>query len=355
MSKRAVSEIPDKHKGLDFLFDTAPQPGQATRVCDGIDWYRLPLPFALDHVNCWVLGASGDQVLIDTGVALPDTKALWKQALTESSGGEFQVPAKVLITHFHPDHMGLAGWFAEKGASLVGSEEEVGISRKIWSVEDQEYSGYYSEWYQFHGLPAGTVKAVGSRGNSYKKIVAEPPASDASWSYLTEGQFVELAGEQYEVMIGRGHAPDMLMLYRHRDHVLIAADQVLPSITPNVSVMPFAQKDNPLKRFLDTIKTLQGLPEDTVVLPSHGLPFTGLHARLKFMELHHEQRLAEVLAACDEPKSAFELFSVLFRRELDAQQTSFALGESLAHLHFLEHRGALQRQVLNEVTRFVCC
>jgi len=170
---------------------------------------------------------------------------------------------------------------------------------------------------------------------------------------LEEGELVVLGGHEYKVMIGRGHAPHMIMLYRASDHVLIAADQVLPSITPNVSVMPREGDSNPLKSFLDSLLRLRELPEDTLVLPSHGDPFRGLWVKLDALAAHHEERLEEVLNACRTLQSAFDLFGVLFRRELDAQQTSFALGESLAHLHFLESKGQLRREVRDGVDCFI--
>jgi len=184
------------------------------------------------------------------------------------------------------------------------------------------------------------------------KIVHAPPPENA-WHCVNQGDLISLGGQEYQVLIGRGHAPDMIMLYREADRVLIAADQVLPSITPNVSVMPRLDDNNPLASFLDTVQMLRALPEDTLVLPSHGRPFTGLQARLDALSEHHDLRLGEVLEACTSPISAYELFPVLFRPELDDQQMSFALGESLAHLHYLEASGNLTRAEENGVTRFI--
>lgn len=339
--------------GPEFLFDFVPGPAESTAVCEDIQWIRLPLPFALDHVNCWLLGEPGQQVLVDTGVASARSRALW-QLHWGSDGGEglARAPEKLLVTHFHPDHAGLAGWFSEAGAELIGSAIEMDLSRSLWSVDDADYGEHYARWYTANGLPEEQIAAVGNNPNTYRMIVSEPPA-ETSWTWLCEGQNVELGGAQYRVMIGRGHAPDMVMLYRETDHVLIAADQILPSISPNVSVMPRLADRNPLQSFLDTLERLKTLPADTLVLPSHGMPFRGLHARIDVLESHHEDRLAEVYEACRQPASAFDMFRVLFRRKLDAQQTSFALGESLAHLHYLEKKGALVRQERGGVECFV--
>lgn len=347
----------DKHAGLEFPFGATRgvggADGQPVQVADSIVGFRQALPFALDHVNCWLLGEPGNQVLVDTGVDMRNTRDSWSEHLSHTSSAGSQVkPGRVLITHFHPDHMGLAGWFASAGSQLIGTKVETDFSRQLWDIEDQTYAEFYANWYQSNGLPQKTVSAVRENANTYKKLVHKPPPIDA-WTYVDEGDTIELGGQTYEVLIGRGHAPHMLMLYRPTDRVLIAADQVLPSITPNVSVMPRIKDPNPLKSFLDTLASLRRLPEDTLVLPSHGAPFRGLWAKLEALEHHHELRLEEVLQACTDEKSAFELFDVLFGRELDAQQTSFALGESLAHLHYLEAQGLLSRSELSGVVRFV--
>ncbi len=348
-----MSRVSKAAGGLEYLFDFIPGAAESTTVCEGIQWIRLPLPFALDHVNCWLLGEPGQQVLVDTGVASAKGRALW-QLHWGSDGGEglARVPEKLLVTHFHPDHAGLAGWFGEAGSQLIGSAIEMALSRSLWSVDDATYGDHYARWYAANGLQEEQIAVVADNPNTYRMIVSEPP-DEASWNWLCEGQNVELGGAQYRVMIGRGHAPDMLMLYRESDHVLIAADQILPSITPNVSVMPRLADRNPLQSFFDTLGELKALPADTLVLPSHGVPFRGLHERIAALESHHDDRLAEVHAACRQPASAFDMFSVLFRRKLDAQQTSFALGESLAHLHYLEEKGAVVRQNIDGIERFV--
>lgn len=334
---------------MKFEFDSAPAPAQPLLVCEGIQWLYMPLPFALDHVNCWLLGEPDEQLLIDTGVDNEATRAHW-EAIFGKIG---QWPKQLLATHFHPDHIGLAGWFENQGCSdFTGSEIEVDVAHSLWSSNNEDYAQVYELWYSENGLPGETVQRVHENGNTYSGKVHSPPAV-SRWSFLEEGQVITIAQRQYRVIIGRGHAPDMIMLYRVDDHVLIAADQVLPTISPNVSVMPRLPDKNPLGSFLHTLDGLADLPHDTLVLPSHGLPFRGLHERLHALREHHDLRLEQVHGACSEPQSAYELFPILFRRSLDAQQTSFALGESLAHLHFLENQGRIERLHENGVTRFI--
>lgn len=334
---------------MKFEHESPPAPAALQTICDGIQWCRMPLPFALDHVNCWILGEPDQQVLIDSAVDNKQTRAFWNSIFDRIG----QWPVHQLVTHFHPDHMGLAGWFESQGCEkFTGSEIEVDIAHTLWDADDESYATHYEDWYTANGLPEEVIRAVCKNGNTYRRVVHQPPEL-SKWQFLQEGQQIELAERQYDVIIGRGHAPDMIMLYRQEDHVLIAADQVLPGISPNVSVMPRLKDRNPLDSFLKTLEKLKSLPEDTLVLPSHGLPFRGLHGRLQSLMDHHDVRLNQVKDACAGPSTAYELFSVLFRRQLDAQQTSFALGESLAHLHYLEHSGQIRRSDDHGYTRFV--
>ena len=340
---------------LQYPVDHVPEVTEQIQVCEGIGWIRLPLPFALDHINCWLLGEPGQQTLIDTGVGTSHGKRLWQThfgadsgASGQLSGGEVlaNAPAHLLVTHFHPDHIGLARWFSESGTTLSGSAIEIELACELHNLDDQFYAQRTAAWYAQHGLPSSDIERVLMHGNSYRTVALKPPPS-ADWQLLNEGDTLQIGGAAYEVLIGCGHAPHMIMLYRATDHVLIAADQVLPLISPNVSVMPHLVDKNPLQSFLGSLDKLKDLPADTLVLPSHGVPFRGLHARIEQLQQHHVERLEEVYKACARSVTAFELFAVLFKRKLDAQQTSFALGEALAHLHYLEACGDVIRDPAN--------
>ncbi|MBX2880057.1 MAG: MBL fold metallo-hydrolase [Granulosicoccus sp.] len=341
---------------LQYEIDQTPEPGDCLEICRGIRWVRMPLPFALDHVNCWLIGNPGDQLLIDTGVNNELTNQLWQKFLV-SDGRHTKImsasgPEKLLVTHFHPDHMGLAGTFHTAGCDLIGSNTEVDLALRIYELDDNSYAQQYAQWYRVNGLPDTVVQPVLDNGNTYRQKASRPPSS-SQWTYLQHDQNVTICGDRYRVIIGAGHAPAMIMLYRDADQVLISADQVLPRISPNVSVMPVLEDQNPLASFLQSLESLRDLPADTLVLPSHGRPFRGLHNRLTALLEHHRHRLEQVLDACVEPRTAYQLFPVLFSRELDAQQMSFALGESLSHLHYLENCGELERQYERGLTHFV--
>lgn len=331
-------------------FDEEPAPGATVPLLPGIRWVRLPLPFALDHVNCWLLDGerAGETTLIDTGIASESTRALWSE--TCATG----FPSELLVTHFHPDHVGLASWFVERGARLRGHAGELALAASIWAIDDASYGTRYAGWYRENGIDEPTATAIGARGNGYRRIVAEPP-SLAVGGALAAGDSWSCGERTFDVLEGRGHAPAMLLLHDRANDLLIVADQVLPSISPNVSIMPGTHDSDPLGSFLETLSALRELPDTTLVLPSHGRPFHGLQARIEELRHHHEVRLEQVREACREPMTAADLFPLLFRRELDAQQLSFALGESLAHLEWLARRGEVERTSVAGRHRYVQC
>jgi len=336
--------VTDNQADISFAFSSAPEAGQTRQIVPGVDWIRLPLPFALDHVNCWYLSGQDDTCLIDSGVNKPETLACWNSVIANKG-----IPQKLLITHFHPDHSGLAGGVAKQGCDVLSSEIEWDIVQKINAIDDAPYQDFYAQWYMHNGVDASYVRAVYKMGNTYKFITHAPPSA---CEFLCDGDAVTLGGRQFSVIAGQGHSPDMLMLYSEADALLIAADQILPSITPNVSLMPLTTDPNPLKSFLDCTEKLRALPEETLVLPSHGLPFTGLHQRIDFLQAHHQQRLDEILSAVHTEQTAAGLFPLLFKRKLDNQQLSFALGETLAHLVFLEKKGLIERENRDDVDYF---
>ncbi len=326
------------HNPLDIQFPWAEAPayGQRETIMDGLDWIRLPLPFALNHVNCWHLYSDDDSCLIDTGVSTKETTELWNAHANQRGW-----PSKLLVTHFHPDHSGLAGWFAERGASVYSSEIEWGVVKQLNAVDADTYRSIYQQWYSSHGVDQSYIDALAHVGNTYTAKTVSPPAQ---CQYLRAGDTIELGGRTFAVLTGQGHSPDMIMLHCADDNILIAADQVLPSITPNVSWMPHNPDANPLASFIACLEKLRELPEETLVLPSHGLPFTGLHQRIDFLLDHHQKRLSEIQHALTTEHTAAQLFPLLFKRKLDHQQLSFALGETLAHLIYLQDLAQVQSE-----------
>ncbi len=324
--------------------------GSVQEVAPGVYWLRMPLPFALDHINLWLLRDGGGWTAVDCGIALEETQAHWDRILKEVVGKAGL--ARVLVTHFHPDHFGNAGWLTRRfGAPLWMTESDYLTAHAQYQVQAGHGSDAAARLFARHGLDAERVSAIAGRGNSYRKIVSEPPTQ---FIRIMEGDEIAIGANRWRVIIGYGHAPEHASLYCEALGVVISGDMLLPKISTNVSVWPTEPEGDPLKLFLRSIDRFLEIDGDTLVLPSHGLPFRGAHERVRMLHDHHRDRLAEVMEACSSPVTAADLLPLLFRRRLDSHQTFFAMGEAIAHLHHLWHQGRLRRMCGDDGTcRFV--
>ena len=329
------------------LGDTLPQPGEALDVAPGLRWVRMGLPFALDHINLWLLRDRQDGregwTIVDCGIASDETKANWERVFAERLEG---LPVlRVIATHFHPDHLGLAHWLTERWqCRLWMSATDYNLARLASGSTVGMGGASAAAFFGSHGLTdEESLAKIRDRADYYPRMV---PAVPPRYRRLMDGMAVEIGGRDWRCIAGYGHAPEHISLACEQDRLLISGDMVLPRISTNVSVVDVEPEADPLKLYLDSLLRYLELPADTRVLPSHGKPFTGLHARIDQLREHHDERLAEVLAACRaEPTHAAGLLGVLFKRKLDLHQTTFAMGEALAHLHMLWFEGKLQRQL----------
>ena len=324
---------------LQFPVAVPPLPGEVLAIAPGVWWLRMPLPFALDHINLWLLEDGPGWTIVDAGYASAETKRLWEQIFAARLGGRPVI--RVIATHYHPDHIGLADWLARRWQAPLWVTEKEWLFARVMSRRADDFTELRRDFALRAGLDERTSKAFSERENSYRRGV---PAVPASFHRLYEGITIAVGGREWRVIVGEGHAPELACLYCDETAVLISADQVLPKISPNISVPAHEPDSDPLARYLSSLAKLrQEVPAAAHVLPSHNLPFLGLHQRIDKLAAHHRTRCAEVVAACDVPKSAMELVPVLFRRALDGHQIGFALGEALAHLNYLAHQGALSR------------
>jgi glyoxylase-like metal-dependent hydrolase (beta-lactamase superfamily II) len=329
-----------------YPFDNLPDTGATFEVADGVHWLRMPLPFALDHINLWLLADGDDWTAVDTGIALDPVKDAWKSVL------QGRRLSRQIVTHFHPDHLGLAGWLQEEtGAPLWMTQGEYLTAYVVAAGLPPFDMGTMIEFFRQHGLGAEAVAGLEKRGNAYKRGV---PSIPATFQRLIDGERIAIGRHTWRVIIGHGHAPEHASLYCAELGVLIAGDMLLPRISTNVSAYASAPKLDMLGLYLDSLERLTVLPTDTLVLPSHGRPFRGLHARVADLQRHHADRCTELLSACAAgPRSAAELLTVLFGRPIDdPHQTMFAMGEAIAHLNHLEHQRRLERIEENGITRF---
>lgn len=327
---------------LRYPFAAPPQPGHRLEVAPGVYWLRFPLPFALDHINLWLLADGDGWTLVDTGFGSHHTRDIWASVFEHALEGK--PIRRILVTHYHPDHIGQAAWLAERfQAPVLMTRDEWALTRRIHTATDTEINDELRAFFGLHGLAGEALDTLASRGNGYRKAM---PALPPEPTFIAGGDSLTIDGETWRILIGRGHAPEHACLYRPRDTLLISGDQVLPKISSNLSVRAHHPDEDAVGQFTSSLKAIKAaLPEQTLVLPAHGLPFHGLHARVDALCDHHEEQLAAALQACQaQPTTAFDLLPVLFRRELDSFQMLFAMSESIAHLNGLMARGLVQRE-----------
>ena len=330
---------------LDYpLGDMLPPPGELAELAPGLCWLRMPLPFALDHINLWLLrdaapGRTG-WAAVDCGVANDITRGAWTQVLAE--GIDSAPLLRVFATHCHPDHMGLSDWLCRKfDAPLWITTGEYGFARMMAAALPGVDGPAALPHFQRHGLvDPELIERMGERRNYYPSLV---PAVPQHYKPMQDGDLIQVGQHQWRVITGFGHSPEHAALHCAELNVLISGDMVLPRISTNVSVFAIEPEGNPLAQYLASLDKFAALPADTLVLPSHGRPFRGLHTRIAQLREHHAARLGEVMDACHTAQSAADIVPIMFRRKLDAHQLTFALGEALAHLHFLWFEGKLQR------------
>ena len=347
------------------LGDALPAPGASLVVAPGVKWIRMALPFALDHINLWLLRDHIDDrdgwTVVDCCISHDAAKAQWETVFANELEG---LPVlRVIVTHMHPDHIGLADWLCTRwsGAEAGGHTCRLWISATDYTmarIGSQSTTGFGGEsaaaFFASQGLTdPDSLEKIRGRASYYPSLV---PSVPNQYRRLIDGLVVSIGGRDWRCISGFGHAPEHIALHCAELDVLISGDMVLPRISTNVSVYDQEPEADSLALFLDSLEKYLPLPVHTLVLPSHGKPFTGLHERIHQLLDHHRDRLAEVLAACREKAcSGADILPVLFPRALDLHQTTFAMGEAVAHLHRLWMTGELVRERdAAGVWRFTC-
>lgn len=321
-----------------YLDVARPAAGRASEVAPGVLWARIPLPFKLDHVNVWLLEDKGGWTLIDTGIADAVARDCWDALLGEVLGGAPVV--RVLVTHFHPDHIGSAPWLMERtGAELWMTRPEWLTARLLAIDTGPEMLAHTLGFYAAAGSAPAHLDYVRARGAGYASLVDPLPRSHRE---LVLGDGIRIGGRTWRIVVEGGHAPAHACLWSLDLGVLIAGDQILPRISPNVSVGPMASGADPLAAYQKALGRFAVWSGDPLVLPSHDAPFHGLQGRARQLGRHHEERLAAVLAACERPVRVSDIAAVLFDRELDSHEMGFAIGETLAHVNRLIAEGKVR-------------
>jgi len=299
----------------------------------------MPLPFALNHVNLWLLQDREGWAIVDTGYGIPEAQEHWNSVLQDLG----QPITQILVTHCHPDHVGLAAWLQEcTGAPVTMTLGEFYGAQLFWHGSGRSWKQDALEQFRLHGLGQDWLEAIQADHDSYRGGV---PALPRHFQRMMEGDRLDIGGRSWTVHVGHGHSPEHAGLHCEESGVFISGDLVLPTITTNISVPAVSPKDDPLARYLASLDRFRSIPDETLVLPSHGRPFLGLHQRLDALGHHHADRLQVLEAACQEARPAADILGDLFDRQLDSHQIIFAMGEAIAHLNHLECQGRLSSRL----------
>lgn len=333
--------------GLTYPFPEKPETGKLIQVAPGVFWLRMPLPFQLNHINLWLLEDEGGWAIVDTGLRSKDTQDAW-EALFEGPMRSLPV-TRVIVTHLHPDHVGMAGWLVKRfGVTLEMTRTDYLLCRTLVMDTGKEAPEEGVRFYRAAGFPDEAIETYKKRFGGFGMGVWHLPQA---YKRLQAGDALTIGGRTWRIVVGRGHAPEHACLWCPDDNLFIAGDQILPRITSNVSVFPTEPEGNPLQDWLDSCAMLKRtLPADTLILPAHGEPFLGVHTRLDQLIAGHEEGMAKLFDLCREPKRAVEVFPALFRSRITAGNLGMATGESLAHLNCMMSRGEMTRSVAGDGT-----
>lgn len=329
-----------------FIDAEIPHAGKLQKVATGIYWLRMPLPFDLDHINLYLLedNQNGQEgyALIDTGFGSEKTQLLWDQLLEVLA----KPITKVIVTHLHPDHIGMAGYLVDKfRAPLYMSQTEYFTARAL-SAGACGASDWQDEQYLVRcGLSEEYVQTARNKRKQNSGMGQAIRPIPLQFYRLQEGDKIRIGGRDWQVYIGRGHSPEHVCLFNNESNILISGDHILPGITPNIGVYSTEPDANSLQLYLDTLPQFTGLPENTLVLPAHRQPFYGLHVRINELIGHHHEHLDNLRDFCKSGKTIEQCLPVLFKRKLSPQNMFFAVAEAYSHLNYLYFAGECSRKI----------
>ncbi len=322
---------------LQFPFEGVPAAGEATEVAPGVLWLRMPLPYALNHINTWAIRDGAGWAVVDTGVNTSEAVAAWRAVLAGPFGG---LPiTRVICTHMHPDHVGMAGWLTRRfRCSLLMTRLEYLTCRVLAADTGREAPEEALSFYRAAGWNEESLQNYRARFGGFGRDIHALPES---MERLTDGQSLQIGEQTWQVVVGNGHSPEHACLYCPALKLFISGDQVLPRISSNVSVFPSEPLADPLGDWIRSITKIRAtVPDDVLVLPSHNEPFRGLHARLDALDRGHHVALERLLSRLDEPRLVVDTFVALFARKIEGGSglLGMATGEAIAHLNHLLRR-----------------
>ena len=326
---------------LSFPWEQPPERGTAIEVAPGVLWMRLPLPMALDHVNIYAFDEGDSWTVVDTGFNTRLTREIWGELMAGPLGGK--PVGRVLVTHHHPDHVGLAGWFqSEHGAELVTTRTAWLFARMLTLDVQETWPEETLAYYRSAGMdPEILAERMAARPFNFADMVAPLPQG---FTRIKQGDVFRMGGRDWEVHMGGGHAPEHATLWSRDDNLVVTGDQILSSISPNIGVYVTEPLADPLADWLESCERLSLLARpDHLALGGHKLPFTGLPTRMRQLIDNHHGALRRLLETLDSPKPASACFGPLFKRQINGDVYGMALVEAVAHVNHLYHEGLVTR------------
>ena len=327
--------------GIHFPWDLPPNDGETVEVAKGLHWIRLPLPMKIDHVNVYALDDGDGWSIVDTGIASGRTKAIWERLLSGPLSGK---PVKnLIITHHHPDHIGLVGWFMkEHGAKLLATRTSYLMGRMLSLDVQKSLPSETLNFWRCSGMETEKIEKRSTQMSfNFSELVEPIPLG---YLRLQEGDMIRMGGRDWKVRIGNGHAAEHATFWSDSDNLVIAGDQIISSISPNLGVFVAEPEADTVSEWLEACERFltYARPEHKV-FSGHKLPFTGLQFRLRQLIENHHSAVARLLMFLSSKKMASECFSPLFKRKIEEGEYYLALVESVAHLNHLYAAGKVSR------------
>lgn len=329
-------------ESVQFIDVNIPAQGEWQQVAPGILWLRMPLPFDLDHINLYLIEDGHGYALIDTGIGVTKTETLWEQLLEKLN----KPLTKVIVTHMHPDHIGMAGYLVEKyRIPLYMSHSEYFVARALSAGPRGASDWQDAEYLVRCGMSDEYVAKANENRKNNKGVGQVIRPIPLQYERLQANDNLKIGEFTWQIMIGRGHSPEHVCLYNKSLNVLVSGDHVLPGISPNIGVYSTEPNANSLDQYLTTLPQFLSLPADTLVLPSHKQPFVGLHTRVEQLMQHHHEHLDRLRDYCETPRTIEACLPVLFSRKLNPHNMFFAIAEAFSHLNYLYFKGEFTREV----------